>query len=73
MVVEWDLILVCANILIQKSRVLKVFVIVHVPLTPINGTHILTIFQPLNAGTHIWGVVLVHPYHSIVSKQMNFT
>jgi hypothetical protein len=29
----------------------------------INGTHILTNFQPLNAGTHIWGVVLVHPYH----------
>jgi len=29
----------------------------------INGTHILTSFQPLNAGTHIWGVVFVHPFH----------
>jgi hypothetical protein len=29
----------------------------------INGTHILTSFQPLDAGTHIWGVVLVRPFH----------
>jgi hypothetical protein len=29
----------------------------------INGTNILTSFQPLNAGTHKWGVVLVHSYH----------
>ena len=29
----------------------------------INGTHILTSFQPLNAGTHIWGVVLVRLFH----------
>ena len=29
----------------------------------IDGTHIITSFQPLNAGTHIWGVVLVRPYH----------
>jgi uncharacterized protein len=29
----------------------------------INGIHILTNFQPFNVGTHIWGIVLVHPYH----------